>query len=98
LPDVRGKKAQAPEGTVVRINLSGRLARSILLGVHEGRAKALEEGAELPTLELTTPVALYWRRAAGRISAEAFLNASATDVRGDEQLARTFAEALAIMI
>jgi uncharacterized protein (TIGR03083 family) len=98
LPYVLGKKAQAPEGTVVRINLSGRLARSILLGVHEGRAKALEEGAELPTLELTTPVALFWRRAAGRISAEAFLNASATDVRGDEQLARSFAEALAIMI
>jgi uncharacterized protein (TIGR03083 family) len=98
LPYVLGKKAQAPEGTVARINLSGRLARSILLGVHEGRAKALEEGSEIPTMELTTPVALFWRRAAGRISAEAFLNASATDVRGDEQLARSFAEALAIMI
>jgi uncharacterized protein (TIGR03083 family) len=98
LPYVLGKKAQAPEGTVVRINLSGRLARSVLLGVSEGRAKALEESAELPTLELTTPVALFWRRAAGRISAEAFLNASATDVRGDEQLARSFAGALAIMI
>ncbi|MGC1237454.1 MAG: maleylpyruvate isomerase family mycothiol-dependent enzyme [Acidimicrobiales bacterium] len=98
LPYVLGKKAQAPEGTVVRINLSGRLARSVVLGVHEGRAKALEEGSGIPTLELTTPVALFWRRAAGRISAEAFLNASATDVRGDEHLARSFADALAIMI
>jgi uncharacterized protein (TIGR03083 family) len=98
LPYVLGKRAKAPEGTMVRINLSGRLARSILLGVREGRAKTLEEGAEPPTLEFTTPVALFWRRAAGRISAEAFLNASATDVRGDEQLARKFAEALAIMI
>jgi uncharacterized protein (TIGR03083 family) len=98
LPYVLGKKAHAPDGTVVRINLSGRLARSILLGVNEGRAKALEEGAEIPTLELTTPVALFWRRAAGRISADAFLNASATDVRGDEDLARFFAESLSIMI
>jgi hypothetical protein len=49
-------------------------------------------------MELTTPVALFWRRAAGRISADAFLRASATDVRGDEELARSFAEALAIMI
>jgi uncharacterized protein (TIGR03083 family) len=98
LPYVLGKKAQAPEGTVVRINLSGRLARSILLGVHDGRATALEESAESPSLELTTPVALFWRRAAGRISADAFLNASATDVRGNEALARSLAEGLAIMI
>src|SRR5277367_3405858 len=98
LPYVLGKKARAPEGTVVQINLGGRLARSVLLGVHDGRAKALEKSADAPTLELTTPVALFWRRAAGRISADAFLNASATDVRGDEVLARSFAESLAIVI
>jgi uncharacterized protein (TIGR03083 family) len=98
LPFVLGKKAQAPEGTVVRINLSGRLARSVLLEVRDGRAKAIEASADVPTLELTTPVALFWRRAAGRISADAFLNASATDVRGDEDVARSFAEGLAIMI
>jgi hypothetical protein len=28
-----------------------------LLGVHDGRAKALETSADVPTLELTTPVA-----------------------------------------
>ncbi|MGH3733679.1 MAG: maleylpyruvate isomerase family mycothiol-dependent enzyme [Acidimicrobiales bacterium] len=98
LPYVLGKKAQAPDGTVVRINLSGHLARSILLGVEDGRARALEESANPPSLELTTPVALFWRRAAGRISADAFLGASATGVRGDEVLARALAEALAIMI
>jgi uncharacterized protein (TIGR03083 family) len=98
LPYVLGKRAQAPEGTVMRLNLSGRLARSVLLGVQEGRAISLETSAEVPTLELTTPVSLFWRRAAGRISADAFLNASATDVRGDHDLARSFAECLAIMI
>ena len=82
----------------MRLNLSGRLARSILLGVEGGRAKPLEASAEAPTLELTTPVSLFWRRAAGRISADAFLRASATDVRGDHDLARSFAEGLAIMI
>jgi hypothetical protein len=98
LPYVLGKKAQAPEGTLVRINLSGRLARSVVLEVIDGRAAALETSADVPTLELTTPVALFWRRAAGRISADAFLNASATDVRGDEDLARAFAEGLVVMI
>ncbi|HWD96332.1 MAG TPA: maleylpyruvate isomerase family mycothiol-dependent enzyme [Acidimicrobiales bacterium] len=98
LPYVLGKKAGAHDGTLVQINLSGRLARSILIGVENGRASALERTSEVPTMELTTPVALFWRRAAGRISAEAFLRASATDVRGDEALAGSFAEALRIMI
>src|SRR5665213_3101185 len=98
LPYVLAKKAKAKDGTLVRINLSGRLARTVLLGVEEGRARALDTSANVPNLELTTPVALFWRRAAGRVSADAFLNASATDVRGDEELARAFAEGLAIMI
>src|ERR1019366_7891328 len=98
LPYVLAKKAKAKDGTLVRINLSGRLARTVLLGVEEGRARALDTSANVPNLELTTPVALFWRRAAGRVSADAFLSASATDVRGDEKLARAFAEGLAMMI
>lgn len=98
LPFVLGKRVAAPEGTVVRVNLTGRLARSILLGVVDGRARALEYSATVPDLEVTTPVALFWRRAAGRISARALLEASATDVRGDAALARSLAEGLAVMI
>jgi uncharacterized protein (TIGR03083 family) len=98
LPYVLAKKAHAPDGTLVRINLSGRLARTVLLGVQDGRASALEARDQIPNLELSTAVALFWRRAAGRISAEAFLRASATDVRGDVQLASALAEGLAIMI
>jgi hypothetical protein len=35
---------------------------------------------------------------AGRISADAFLSGSASDVRGDQELARNFAEALSILL
>jgi len=98
LPYVVGKKMQSPDGTLVQLNLTGRLGRTVLLGVHEGRAQALTNSVDLPTLEITTPVALFWRRAAGRISAGAFLSASATDVRGDRAAATSFAESLRIMI
>ncbi|HVB51443.1 MAG TPA: maleylpyruvate isomerase family mycothiol-dependent enzyme [Acidimicrobiales bacterium] len=98
LPYVLGKKVAAPDGTLVQINLSGRLGRSILLSVEGGRAVALESSTTPPNLELTTPVALFWRRAAGRITAHAFLNASATNVRGDKALASAIAEGLTIMI
>jgi hypothetical protein len=93
-----GKRMKSPDGTLVQVNLSGRLARSVLVAVIDGRAVALKESSESPTLEITTPVALFWRRAAGRISAAAFLAASATDVRGDHAMADAFADALVIMI
>ena len=98
LPYVVGKKMSAPDGTLVRVNLTGRLARSVMVAVNDGRASAVTTALEEPALEVTTPVALFWRRCAGRIGADAFLGASATDVRGDRELARAFAEALAIMI
>lgn len=98
LPYIVGKKMKAKEGTVVQVNLSGRLARTAFITVLEGRAVPSVSSTTPPDLEVTTPVALFWRRAAGRISAGAFLSASATDVRGDRAIATSFADALAIMI
>lgn len=98
LPFVVGRKMTCPDGTVLQVNLSGRLARTVLLEVANGRAAPIDSTSAAPTLEITTPVALFWRRAAGRISAAAFLGASATHVRGDTSLAEAFSEALNIMI
>ncbi len=98
LPFVVGKRLNPPEGTLIQLNLSGRLARLVLIEMIDGRATPVSRAARPADLEISTPVALFWRRAAGRISAEAFLNASATDVRGDRDLARRFAESLVIMI
>ena len=98
LPYVLGKKMKAPEGTIININLTGRLARTIFLEVRDGRAVALATCDDVPDLELTTPIAIFWRRTAGRISAQAFLNASASTVHGDHALAQNFAEALSIML
>lgn len=98
LPYVIGKRMKAPEGTVVQINLSGHLARVIVIEVQGGRAVASSNVSGPADLEITTPVALFWRRAAGRISAGAFLNASATVVYGNQALASSFAQALATMI
>lgn len=97
LPYVVGKKAKIGEGIRVRFNLVGRLARSIDVEVHEGRARASTVPGDAH-LEITMATSLFWRRAAGRISADALLGASSTDVRGDRDAARKIAEAMAIMI
>jgi uncharacterized protein (TIGR03083 family) len=98
LPYVFAKKMRSPDGTSLQVNLIGRQARTIFLEVRDSRASALTSLSGSATLEVTTPVALFWRRCAGRISAEAFLSASATGIRGDRDLAQSFAEHVRIMI
>ena len=98
LPFVIGAKVRPPEGTTVRFNLVGRLARTVTVEVVASRARVLQNLADAPDVEITTPVALFWRRAAGRISSQALLQASATHVEGDRELARRIAEELTIMI
>ncbi len=97
LPYLWGKRAQAPEGSLLQLNLMGRLARNVLLRVEQGRAIVVEATDQVPTVEITTASALFWRRCAGRISADAFLRASATDVRGDLRLATRFAESMVVI-
>ena len=97
LPYVWAKLAAAPEAALLRVNLVGRLGRSIQVQVRAGRGKAVATTDQVPRVELSTAVALFWRRMAGRINAEAFLGASATDVRGDHELAWRMAESLDVL-
>lgn len=96
LPYVVGKKAGAPDATSVRLNLTGSLARSVAVVVRDRRAEAVDALDQVPTLELTTPTSAFWRRCAGRIDVDRFLDAS--QVVGDAALARAVADALRIMI
>jgi len=76
-----GKRMKSPDGTLVRVNLSGRLARSVLIGVVDGRALASTTARTRRRSNHDAGRPLLASRA-GRISAAAFLAASATDVRG----------------
>ena len=97
MPYVWATRTLAPEGSLLRVNLVGRLARSVQVQVRDGRGVAVASSDETPTVELTTAVALFWRRMAGRINAEALVRASATDLRGDRILGRHLADALCVL-
>jgi len=98
IPYIFGKLVRAPEAATLRIYLSGRLAREICVRIENGRAAAQTSLGDTPSLEVTTPAALFWRRVAGRISAEAFLASTAVHVEGSAELARKFAENMAVII
>lgn len=95
LPEVIRGAMELEGGDVVRINLSGRMARSLTFRCFADRVEPVEFASESPVFELTTPIALFWRRCAGRISADALLGASATLVRGNVVLAVALADRLA---
>jgi uncharacterized protein (TIGR03083 family) len=96
LPYVVGKKVGAPDATSVRLNLTGSRGRTVAVAVRDRRAEAVTVIDGAPSLEVTTTTGLFWRRAAGRVDADAFLAGS--NVEGDPGLARSLAEALRIMI
>jgi uncharacterized protein (TIGR03083 family) len=97
LPFVWARRVPAPEGSVLRLNLVGRLGRCVQVAVRDGRGVAVRSTAVVPSVEITTAVALFWRAMAGRINADAWLAASATDVRGDRQLVRRLGEVLNVV-
>ena len=97
LPYVWAKRVAAPENALLQMNLTGLLGRTVQVRVREGRGVAAAPTSDRPDLEISSDVALFWRRCAGRINAEAFLNASATDVRGDREIAQRFVREMAIV-
>jgi hypothetical protein len=97
LPYLWAKRSQAPEGALLQCNIMGRLGRTVLIDVQDAKGVAVASARRSPTVELTTASALFWRRCAGRISAEAFLRASATDVRGDLRLAERLAHSMVVI-
>jgi len=98
LPYVIGRRVRAGDGTVVKFILTGQRARTVVISVDGGRARPVSEWDGDTTLELTTPVSVFWRRMAGRISPAALMESSGTDVRGERELAERIAAEMAIMI
>lgn len=98
MPYVVGKRAQVLDGESFAINLTGPLGRRVVVVVDGGRARAVTGLAGGATGELTTPTSLFWRRCAGRISANELLEDPASVVEGDHELVERVVSAMVIMI
>jgi uncharacterized protein (TIGR03083 family) len=97
---VVGKKAAAPDGSVVRFDVSGvpRDARCFSLGVTAGRAAPLRDGDDRsPTVSLSLSGADFVRLGCGRVTGPEALAATAVGVRGDAELAERILGAMNFM-
>lgn len=95
-----GKRAGAPDGSSVRIQLTGPVRRTVDVGVIDGRARPVEAFDREPTAGLTLGSSAFMRLACGRIDPAAVLDGALGGVSfsGDGDLARQVAEHLAFTI
>jgi uncharacterized protein (TIGR03083 family) len=89
-----GKKAAAPEGATVVIELEPPLARTIAIGVHGGRARVLDAVPDAPTVRIVTDGETYARLACGRGDPAAARAAGSVRVEGDEALGNRIVDEL----
>jgi uncharacterized protein (TIGR03083 family) len=91
---VIGKKAGAPDGTTVVIELEAPLAQTLAIGVEGGRARALDAVPDAPTVRITTDGETYARLACGRGDPAAARAAGSVRVEGDEALGNRIVDEL----
>jgi uncharacterized protein (TIGR03083 family) len=93
-PFVVGKKAGAPDGTVVVIECTPPLARTVAISVIDRRARPMAEMPAAPTVRITMDGETYARLACGRTEPAAALAAGSVRLTGDEALGRRIVEEL----
>lgn len=86
-----GKKAAAPDGATVAIELTGPIERRVAVGVTNGRAALLDDVPDEPTATIALDGQTFVALACGRADA----TADGVTVTGDEALARRVADNLA---
>lgn len=87
-----GKRAAAPDGSTVLIDLTGPVRRGLTVEV-DGRARLVDGGAEEPTTTLRLPSTLFLRLCGGRTT-----DHDAVEVAGDRELGRRILDNLAFTI
>jgi uncharacterized protein (TIGR03083 family) len=91
-----GKRAQAPEGSRVQIELTGPAARALLVEVGE-RAAVVKQLSAAPTVTVTLPSMLFLRLTGGRESGGSRIGGDIL-LTGEPELGRRLVENLAFTI
>jgi uncharacterized protein (TIGR03083 family) len=95
---VVAKKAAAPDGSTVEINVTGPLARRLTVQVADGRGRLTDEPTDDPSVRLTMDEETLWCLGGGRWNAEAVLTEGLVSFDGDRALGERIVRSLNFMI
>lgn len=98
-PFVVGKRAGAPDGTVVSLRLTDQIERRVVVAVAGGRAKVVtgDTGPPAATASLELPAEAFACLVLGRWDPEPTLERSDVHLAGDTDLARRIISSLAVV-
>lgn len=91
-----GKRAALPNGSTVRLELTGPLERTYLVAV-DGRARVVEQLSVPPTLTVRMPVMVFLRLSGGRADGVELVGVD-VELEGDLELGRQLVANMAVTI
>jgi uncharacterized protein (TIGR03083 family) len=97
LPFVIGKRAGAPEGATVVLELTGPGEQAVAASVVEGRGRSVNGRVDDATVRLTMTPETYTRLSCGRLTAAEALAGGQVRVAGDRTLAERVLVGMSIM-
>lgn len=98
MPYVVGKRAGAPEGASVVLDITGPVRNTLPINVEGGRARPLASVPEHPTVRLSTDFETFMCLSCGRWDPATILAEGRVQISGDEALGRTIVENLNFMM
>jgi uncharacterized protein (TIGR03083 family) len=98
MPMIVGKKAEAANGSTVRFDIIGPTAKTLDIGVSDGRARVLEDPLDSPGVTVTAEFLPYTRVCAGRLDPQVAVKAGDLGSSGDPTLGEAIVRSLPFML
>ena len=97
MPFVAARRAQAPDGSTVVMDISGSAGRLLAVGVEGGRGRELEAVPEDPTVRISLDAETFGCLGCGRWDAEGIMQSGKVAIEGDLTLGESIVRQMNIM-
>ena len=97
MPFVAARRAQAPDGATVVMDISGQAGRRISIGVEGGRGREVEEAPEAPTVRIALDDETFGCLGCGRWDPDEALSSGKVTIEGDTALGESIVRQMNIM-
>lgn len=97
MPFVAARRAQAPDGSTVVINVSGPAGRTIAIAVEGGRGRELDSAPDSPTVRISLDAETFGCLGCGRWNPDEVLQSGKARIEGDTALGESIVRQMNIM-
>ena len=97
MPFVAARRAQAPDGATVAMNITGPAGRSIAIGVEGGRGRELDSPAGPPAVSISLDAETFGCLGCGRWDPDEVLRSGRVSIEGDTALGEAIVRQMNIM-